>query len=135
MPFISMLPILQNNNNAILSDLKAMPLKDITSDGASSFTLGRMNYVRSYNSTQPNYIASNHVQKKWIGRNQDASTITAGRRINSIGNGTLNAAQDPMAFTNGTQVNVVRNAKERTRNQGSSVPAKVTQKGLKSGPF
>ena len=66
MPFISMLPILQNNNNAILSDLKAMPLKDITSDGASSFTLGRMNYVRSYNSSQPNYIASNNVQKKWM---------------------------------------------------------------------
>ena len=130
MVFISMLPIIQNTNNAVLSGLKAMPSKDLSSDGASPFSLGRMDYVRGYHPSQPNYTASSHVQKRWIGGNRDASQVTASRRINSIGVGSLNAAQKSMSFVSGTKVNNqdVYNALRRTRNQGYVVPKKVTQK-------
>ncbi len=125
MTFISMLPIIQNTNNAILSGRKAMPAKDLTSDGSSTFVLGRMDYVRGYSPSQPNYTASSNVQKKWIGGNRDASQVTSSRRINSIANGSLNAKEKPMSFTAGNEVNTVRSALNRVRNQGSVVPAKV----------
>jgi hypothetical protein len=130
MPFISMLPIIQNTDNAVLSSLKAMPSKDITSDGTSTFVLGRMDYVRGYAPGQPNFTASSNVQKKWIGGNRDASQVIASRRINSIANGSLNAAQMPMSFMSGRDPNAVRNALNRVRNQGSVVPPKVWGKNL-----
>jgi len=120
-----MLPIIQNTNNAVLSGRKAMPTKDLTSDGSSTFVLGRMDYVRGYSPSQPNYTASSNVQKKWIGGNRDASQVTSSRRINSIANGSLNAKEKPMSFTAGNEVNTVRSALNRVRNQGSVVPAKV----------
>jgi len=127
MPFISMLPIIQNTNNAVLSSKKAMPSKDRTSDGSNSFVLGRMNYVHGYNSSQPNYTASS-VQKKWIGGNRDASQVIASRRINSIANGSLNAKEKPMSFMSGSDVNLVDRALKHVRNQGYVVPPKVRAK-------
>lgn len=43
-----MQPIIQDINNAVLKGNKAMPIKDSTSDGTSSFVMGRMDYVRAY---------------------------------------------------------------------------------------
>lgn len=130
-----MLPIIQDTNNAILSGRKAMPAKDLTSDGSSTFVLGRMDFVRGYSPTQPNYTASSNIQKKWIGGNRDASQVTSSRRINNIANGSLNANEKPMAFMAGNEVNTVRNALNRVRNQGSVVPAKVWGKNLKTPAF
>jgi len=95
-----------------------MPAKDITSDGTSTFVLGRMNYVREY----PTPTSS---QNKWVGGNRDASQVIASRRINSIANGSLNAKEEPMSFMAGSEVNTVRSALNRVRNQGYVVPAKV----------
>lgn len=129
-----MLPILQNNNNAVLSSLKAMPSKDLTSDNGSSFSLGRINYVEGFYQGNPNYVTMTQ-HKKWINRNQDASNVIASRRINSIGVGTLNASQKDMSFMAGNEVNTVYNALNRVRNQGYVVPKKVSQKNLDTSAF
>lgn len=133
MPLISMTPILQNTNNAVLNGYKAMPAKDITSNGVSNFSLGRMNYARGFQLMQPSFVASAEPQKKWIGRNQDASTITQARRITTIGSGTFNENERAMSFTAGNQVNTVNNALTRVRSQGSTVPRKAT--GPYRSPF
>lgn len=133
MPLISMTPILQNTNNAVLNGYKAMPSKDITSNGVSNFSLGRMNYARGFQIMQPSFVASSEPQKKWIGRNQDASTITQARRITTIGSGTFNENERAMSFTAGNQVNTVNNALTRVRSQGSTVPRKAT--GPYRSPF
>jgi len=128
-----MTPILQNTNNAVLNGYKAMPAKDITSNGVSNFSLGRMNYARGFQIMQPSFVASAEPQKKWIGRNQDESTITQERRITTIGSGTFNENERAMSFTAGNQVNTVNNALTRVRSQGSTVPRKVT--GPYRSPF
>ena len=46
--------ILYNNsisNNGTLSSKRAMPQKDITSDGTSTFAMNRHNYMESYSTT------------------------------------------------------------------------------------
>lgn len=128
-----MTPILQNINNAVLNSYNAMPAKDITSNGASNFSLGRMNYARGFQIMQPSFVASAEPQKKWIGRNQDASTITQARRITTIGSGTFNENERAMSFTAGNEVNTVNNALTRVRSQGSTVPRKAT--GPYRSPF
>ena len=70
------------------------------------------------------------VQKKWINWNRDASQIVANRRINSVGNGTLNAANAPMSFTSHISVNVVNEASRRARSGGASAPAKKIYKNM-----
>lgn len=68
------------------------------------------------------------VQKKWIGGNRDASNIVSRRRINSVGNGSLNAAAGPMSFNTVNDTNTERQAYHRVRSGGSTVPAKCTHK-------
>ena len=68
------------------------------------------------------------VQKKWIGGNRDASNIVSRRRINSVGNGSLNAAAGPMSFNTVKDTNTERQAYHRVRSGGSAVPAKCTHK-------
>jgi len=100
-------------NNGALSAIKAMPLKDKTSDNTSSFELSRKIYENTYTTAltndqvlsaiKPSYYGMNGVrptvfdgttapiQKKWMGStNRDASQITANRRTNSVGKGSLN---------------------------------------------
>ena len=128
MVFISMQPIIQNINNAILTSEKAMPLKDLTSDWSSQFSMGRRDFIRGFIPTQPSFTAASNPQKKWIGGNRDASQITNSRRINSIANGSLNASKKPLSFTAPNEVNGVRNALTRTRAGGAVVPKKCTDK-------
>jgi hypothetical protein len=68
-------------NNASLSGAAAMPLKDLTSDNASSFAMGRRNF---YETSQVSK-ASQAREKKFIGGNRDASSVAARRTAVAIG--------------------------------------------------
>ena len=50
---ISMLPIIQDINNAVLKGAWAMPIKDSTSDGTSTFRMGRLDFFRGYSAKNP----------------------------------------------------------------------------------
>jgi hypothetical protein len=109
--------IQQNINNGSLSAIKAMPLKDSTSDATSTFELSRKIYERTYNTPlttaqvlaalkPANFGMSGFMnmhrirptvfdgqqapaQKKWSA-NRDASQVTVNRRTNSVGKGSFN---------------------------------------------
>ena len=67
-------------NNASLSGAAAMPLKDLTSDNASSFAMGRRNF---YETSQASQVQAR--EKKFIGGNRDASSVAARRTAVAIG--------------------------------------------------
>jgi len=69
----------------------------------------------------------NVVIKKWTA-NRDASDITRNRRVNSIGNGSLNLNGNPMSFNTSNDNNTERQAIVRARAGGASTPKKVTHK-------
>ena len=118
-------PIKTEINNGILHSIKAMPFKDITSDGNSSFAMSRKDYTKTVQ-TKP---TSNTVllHKKWFG-NKDASQVTANRRMTEIGVGSLNVNNNNMSFKNVVDNNTQRQALTRVRNSGSAVPAKKIHK-------
>jgi hypothetical protein len=118
-------PIITEKNNGILNSIKSMPFKDITSDGNSSFAMSRKDYVKTVQTTPT--INTVLLHKKWFG-NKDASQVTANRRINEIGNGSLNANNTNMSFKNVVDNNTQRQALTRVRNAGSAVPAKKIHK-------
>ena len=60
-------------NNGTLSSVKAMPQKDLSSDGTSSFAMARRQYTEVYPVINP----SVNKQKKFIGGNRDASSVVA----------------------------------------------------------
>jgi hypothetical protein len=109
-----------HSNNGILSARKAMPMKEMNSDGDSSFAMDRRVYIRSPVSLET--IA----KKKWYGGSsvRDSSVVLNKRIKNEVGVGTLNAGGNPIAFKTVKDVNVTREALVRVRNIGSCVPAK-----------
>ena len=111
--------VINGINNGTLYSLKAMPQKDITSDGTSSFAMGRKNYYETYTEAPTNAIWK---QKKFIGGNQDASSVVARRRATEIGVGTMNAGAKAMSFTTVKDINVRNNALRRVRSGGAYVP-------------
>ena len=111
----------QNINNGALTGQKAMPQKDSTSDGESSFSLGRQTYIGTYPST-PSTVQQRY-EKKWYG-NRDASQVTTNRRIKEIGSGSLNASNGLLSFTTYKDVNTINNALTRVRAGGSVAPPK-----------
>jgi len=117
-------PIKTGINNGTLSSLKAMPQKDITSDGASSFAMGRKNYYETYAPAPSNAVLK---QKKFIGGNRDASSVVARRRATEIGVGTMNSGAKPLSFTTVKDINVTNNALRRVRAGGAYVPPAKTQ--------
>ena len=123
-------PIINNINNGILSSRGAMPLKGISSDNTNSFVKGRTTYSRTHEekpTTETGFLHAN--KKKFFGSsNRDASQIAKNRRVNNIANGTQNASEKKMSFTNGNETNTVRTALHRTRSGGARVPAKVFNK-------
>jgi len=127
---ISETPIINNINNSILSSRRAMPLKGLSSDNANSFAKGRMLFTRTYENKPTTEIAMLHANKyNLIGiANRDASQVARNRRVNNMANGTLNASEKKLAFTNGNEPNSVRDALHRTRSGGARVPAKVFHK-------
>jgi hypothetical protein len=103
---------------------KAMPQKDITSDGTSSFSTARHSYIRMLQSNTATSLNTVNPTKKWVGGNRDSSQVIANRRIASVGNGSLNAAQVQTSFTTVRDVNTVSDARNRVRAGGATVPAK-----------
>jgi hypothetical protein len=137
--------IKQDINNGALSAIKAMPLKDSTSDATSGFELNRKIYERTYTTPlttaqvlaslkSPRFGMSGHtvfdgthapIQKKWMGStNRDASQIISNRRTNNVGSGSLNYDNKLMSFTAYKDVNVVNNALCRVRGGGAVAPPK-----------
>lgn len=148
---ISMQPIINNINNAVLKGVHASPAKDGSSDGTNSFSVTRHEYVNVQNQKAPlradlkpayfgmsGFMNGNRIvptifdgthsveQKKWIGGNRDASAVSRKNRVNTVGNGTLNASANPTSFMSKTDVNVQRNAMHRARSGGAIAPAKKT---------
>ena len=145
-------PIIREINNGILKSANAMPMKDINSDGDSSFSLGRLLYKQTEikpvnvstikigkmiiqrsalglgdHQTMINGPAT-PLQKRWIGGNHDASQIIANRRIRAMGKGTFNAAGTKTSFNDVIDRNAQRQALTRTRHIGSIAPAKKIHK-------
>ena len=113
-------PILKNIMNATLSSIRAMPLKDSSSDNSSVFASDRAQYYRTYDST----AASSN--KKWMG-NRDASDIARRRRTNEVALGTFNANNETMSFVTKETLTTSR-ALQRVRSAGAIVPPKVSKK-------
>tara|TARA_B100001173_G_C16016619_1_gene560002 strand:- start:2298 stop:2669 length:372 start_codon:yes stop_codon:yes gene_type:complete len=116
-----MSPILQNINNAELNAQKAMPLKDSTTDGSSRFSMGRMMFAHGKDLKEPNH-------KKWYGSSADTNRrAKTGHLYNRLNYPTtvFNTEGKPTSFTTNNSINVQRQAVQRTRSGGSSVPAKV----------
>jgi hypothetical protein len=113
----------QNINNAVLQGVKAMPAKDITSDGTGSFAINRHAFAETVDPTQTPH-------KRWYGgqANRDASQTATQRRVYQIGLGSMNAAAGNFSFTSHTEKNTVNDALARVRGSGSVVPPKVTHK-------
>lgn len=122
MMFRMMLSLHEMNNGA-LNGIKAMPQKDSTSDGHSTFAMGRQRFVNTYSTDTPTIPQQNH--KKWIGGNRDASQVAVNRKNTQIGTGSVNASGNLMSFTTYKDVNTVNNALTRVRAGGYMVPPKV----------
>lgn len=120
--------ILQNNNNGVLTSKYAMPQKDITSDGESSFAMGRQQYINS----KPNSLG-----KKWYGSssNRDSTAILQKKAINAVGKGSLNLEGKSMSFAGHNDVNTTRDALHRVRHLGCAVPNKCRFKDMNTEAF
>jgi hypothetical protein len=118
--------ILQTINNGISKSYRGMPQKEINTDGTSSFSTGRRNYVEQSNTT---VSVAQYTQKKWIGGNRDGSSVIDRRRNLAIGLGSINAANTPITDKNVDQ-NLVNRALIRTRNAGGAVPPKCSSRGI-----
>jgi hypothetical protein len=141
-------PIINNINNGQLNAIRAMPQKDSTSDGDSTFEMSRGIYTRTlpnnptntptthttYNwqarrnvqqtTSLPTGESSNYINgKKWYG-NRDASQVTTNRRTTQVGVGSLNANNQTMGFATHGDANTTRDALRRVRAGGAVAPAK-----------
>jgi hypothetical protein len=149
-------PIRTELNNGIINATKAMPLKDLTSDNQSSFEMDRKMFNKSYNpktnfqampigrSIVQRHSPSMHhgfvidgpksvMQKKWMNRNTDASSISESRRRNTTG--AIMNYSGPQSFVN-TSDNTTRiNALTRVRGGGARVPILVSHKNVKPNMF
>lgn len=112
-----------NVNNGVLRGVKPMPLKDLNSDGAGSFSADRQAYANMM-SASANMTPAQSDTKKWVGGNRDASDVSARRRIIAAG-AAMNPAGGEFAFTSKTEKNTRIDALNRCRNQGNCVPPKV----------
>lgn len=113
-----MKPILTQINNGTLTGQKAMPQKDITSNGTSNFAQDR----HAYAETLTSYTNQQWKQKKFIGGNRDASSVAARRRTNEVGTGSLNASGEQLSFTTTRDINTTNNAIRKARAGGGYVP-------------
>ena len=108
-------------NNAELSFPKAIPLKDSTTDGSSRFSMGRMTYTRGKDLKETENL-------KWYGNSPDTHRRAFNghvyHRLN-FPNTVFNIHGTATSFTTNNSINVQRQAVRRTRNGGSTVPAKV----------
>lgn len=147
-------------NNSILTSKNAMPLKNTTTTDDSVFSIDRNKYTRTYEIVPQNNVSTNHsnisnngaqtiigqnmkfntvasnmkdLKKKWYG-NRDASQIVANRRVQAVGNGSMNAANIPLQFVTKFYPHTIFETRRRVRSGGATVPAKVTHK-YKNAPI
>ncbi len=119
---------IQPHNNAVLSGVKSMPIKDSTSDGNSGFSGARHEYAETVTTiSQPVPL-----NKKWFG-SRDASDVASRRRVHEIGVGSLNAGKGNMSFMTKTGDNTRKEALARVRGGGYMVPPKVRNRPGQSG--
>jgi len=108
-------------NNAESNVPKGMPLKDSTSDGSSRFSMRRMLFVRGIDLKETENL-------KWYGNSADTSRRAVNGHLNhrlNFPKTVFNAEGTPTSFTTNNSINVQRQAVQRTRNGGSTVPPKV----------
>lgn len=111
---------IQTIQNGILEGQHSMPIKDSTSDGTSTFEMGRRIYLKS--KPAESTVTNESLQKKWLG-NRDSSGVTESRRNRAIGKGST--LTTPISFTSGNRVsNTVIDALSRVRGGGAVAPAK-----------
>jgi hypothetical protein len=142
---LPVLPIRNDLNNAVLSGQDAMPMKDSTSDGSSTFSMLRRRFSSTYTTAVPaqnnqqqrlatvgypsrHLSTVNFVAKTGPSRVTDNSDVIARRKAAAVGAGSMNASGGPMSFVSSTNPSVVTDARVRARYGGSAVPKKVTQK-------
>lgn len=123
--FYNFMYIPSHLNNGVLNARKAMPMKNVTSDGDSSFAMDRRVYMRTEESAY-----KTPLKKKWYGASsvRDSSVVIEKRVKNEVGVGSLNRLKEAMSFNTVQEGNVVREALVRVRNIGSCAPAKKTHK-------
>jgi hypothetical protein len=107
--------VYQTIGNGVLRVAKAMPQKDINSNGDSDFAQSREQYVRSQNAVPVSNAVKN--QKKWMG-NRDSSSVTERRRFNAVGKSSINATNQPIAFSQHNDINTTSDALRRVRSGG-----------------
>ena len=147
-------PIITELNNGVLTSTHAMPLKDITSNNESVFSMSRRLFFRSsVVADKPDFsinqqgttviereslALSNKVvidgkktalQKKWIGGNRDASSRLLRNKIINTAHLLANNS-GPTSFKNGNDKNAVNDAITRVRSSGYRVPPSVTQRNV-----
>ena len=134
-------------NNGMLKTTNAMPQKDSTSDGQSTFSIDRKAYEKSFtmkpamNINKPAYAGiggmfkgnrrnptvfdgtSSLNQKKFF-RNTDASEVIRKNRVYSVGDGTLNPKNTALSFETHAHANTVNQALNRVRAGGAVAPIK-----------
>jgi hypothetical protein len=131
-------------NNGTLKAINAMPQKDITSDGTSTFEMGRKVYNQQQHfinatktQTHSNWTSATNTNSitrsandvvstkkgKWFG-NRDSSQVVANRRNTAIGKGSINTTKTPLSFTTDKVVNTTSDALRRVRAGGAVAPAK-----------
>ena len=139
--------IRQEMNNGTLSTQKAMPQKDSTSDGQSSFSSDRRSYNRTLTMkpaitalNMPHYgmagwkngsrrlptvFDGTHSanQKKWHS-NRDASEVIRKNRVSGVGLGSINNNGTPLSFESHANNNTVNQALSRVRGGGAVAPPK-----------
>jgi hypothetical protein len=126
--------IIENINNGILSSKSAMPQKDLTSDGESSFAMGRQQYIHTDINAKTEPIS---LGKKWYGASstRDSTAILQKRAISAIAKGTLNLNGTEMSFAGHNDINTTRDALHRVRHLGCAVPNKCRFKDMNTGAF
>jgi hypothetical protein len=137
-----MLPVRNDLNNAVLRGVDAMPIKDSTSDGSTTFSMMRRRFLTTYTTAVPaqknqnqrvgisNRFTSNFAAKTGPSKVTDNSDVVARRKAAAIGAGSMNAQGGAMSFMSSSNPSVVVDACFRARYGGSAVPKKVTQKHL-----
>jgi hypothetical protein len=135
----------QTMKNNRLTAAHAAPLKDGVSDGTTDFSTNRHRYLHAYGvpsnaivgatsgyahslngQTRVHQNGSTIPQKRWGNTARDASSVTARRRVQQIGLGTMNAADQTMGYSSNVERNTQHSALRRVRGGGSVVPPKVT---------
>lgn len=118
---------IENINNCELKFPRAIPLKDSTSDGSSTFSMYRRTYTNMFSNLKTTQQQIN--SKKWYGgNNRDASSVIEKQRNKEVGKGTLNLeennTQPTISFCKGNDQNYVDRRRNYTRSGGATVPAK-----------